>query len=169
MEIMQAIANRRSIRSYKPDAIEKEKLLQIAEAFRLAPSARNLQNWQLLCVCNEGLRQRIRAEASLGQAPMLTQAPAILVAVGFSQDVMNCGHRVDTVDLSIAMSYASLAAEAVGLGTCWMASYKEDAIRDILQLPTGTSIVAITPLGYANETPDARPRKGLDEVFRIID
>lgn len=167
MDLLELIAARKSIRKYKPDSIEPEKLEKVAEAFRLSPSAKNLQGWQLICVENPELKEKIR-DASTGRAPMLGQAPAILVAVGFSRRVMTCGHRSATVDLSIAMSYACLEAYTLGLGTCWMASYSEEAIKAALGLPDEASVVAISPIGYADEAPSPKPRKPLAEVFKII-
>ena len=168
MELMDIVLTRRSIRKYKPDTIEAEKLEKIAEAFRLAPSARNSQNWKLLFVENAELKEKISKAAPTGQVKMLYEAPGILVAVGYCQDVMTCGHRVDTVDLSIAMSYACLQAHSLGLGTCWMASFREEEVKDALNLPADTSVVMITPIGYADENPAERPRKSLNEVFEVI-
>lgn len=167
MDVKEAIEKRRSVRKYKPTPIEAEKREQIAQAFRLAPSARNLQNWKLLWVEDPALKAKIR-QASPSHAPMLEEAPAILVAVGFSQDTMTNSHRVDTVDLSIAMSYALLEAFSLGLGTCWMAYYEEEEVRRALSLPEGTSIVAISPIGYPDETPSVKPRKPLEEVFQVL-
>ena len=167
MDIMAAIQDRRSIRKYQPKEIESEKRNLIAEAFRLAPSARNLQNWQLLWIEDLETKEKIR-HATLGHASMIAEAPAVLVAVGFSQEVMTCGHRVDSVDLSIAMSFVMLEAHSVGLGTCWMGSFIEEDVIKALNLPKGTSVAAISPIGYPDEAPDARPRKALEETFKVI-
>lgn len=169
MNVWDAIQNRTSIRKYRPDPIEAEKREKIAEAFRRAPSARNQQTWKLLWVEDPALKAKIR-EASPGHAPMLEEAPAVLVAVGLEQEesVMTNGHRPDTVNLSIAMSYAILEAFELGLGTCWMAYYKEEELRNALGLPENTSIVAISPIGYGAEEPSQRPRKPLEEVFEVL-
>ncbi|HHX59366.1 MAG TPA: nitroreductase [Epulopiscium sp.] len=167
MEVMYAIKNRRSIRKYLGMAVESEKLENVAIAFRMAPSAKNLQNHKLLIVQDSKLKEKIR-EASPSKAPMLTQAPAILVAVGFSQDTMTCGHRIDSIDLSIAMSFAILEAYAEGLGTCWMANFDEDRLRTALNLPSGSSIVAISPIGYADEMPNPKPRKLLENIVEYL-
>lgn len=167
MELMDAIQNRRSIRNYLDRKIEAEKLEKVATAFQLAPSARNSQNWRLLIVQDPIVKEKIR-NATLSKAEMLTKAPAILVAVGLNQGIMTNSHRVDTVDLSIAFSYALLEAYEQGLGSCWMASYQEDDLRKALELGDDISIVAISPLGYPDEKPDPRPRKPLNEVIQYI-
>ena len=122
MNVMQAIETRRSIRKYLSKPIEPEKLSKVAEAFRLAPSAGNGQSWKLLIVTDPEVKARIR-EASPSKHNMITEAPAVLVGICSTQNVMTNGHRVDTTDVSIAMSFSMLAAYELGLGTCWMANY----------------------------------------------
>lgn len=161
---MEAVKNRRSIRGYASAPIESEKLAAVCEAFRTAPSARNSQNWKLIAVSDSKARARVCA-ATLGSPDWLAQAPVILVACGTKQGVMTNGHRADSIDVSIATTCAMLQAWELGLGTCWMASYREDKMRDALGLEDDISIVAITPLGYPAESPALRPRKQADEVI----
>jgi nitroreductase len=167
MELMKAIETRKSIRKYRPDPIEPKKLTKIADAFRLAPSARNGQSWQLLIVTDPAAKERIR-EASPSKHSMITEAPVVLVGVCSTQNVMTNGHRVDSIDVSIAMSFAMLEAHALGLGTCWMANYTEPELKAALGLPDDMSVVAIMPLGYADEDPELKPRKSVDEIVRYI-
>jgi nitroreductase len=163
MEVMQAILDRRSIRKYDSRPIEQEKLDKIAEAFRQSPSARNAQNWKMIIVRSPYLKERIK-KATLAQNAFIDEAPVMLVYVGTNPGVMSNGHRADSIDLSIGVSYSILEAWELGLGTCWMASYREDWVREALDLPEDMSVVAITPLGYPAEQPDAKPRKPLAEV-----
>lgn len=167
MQVMEAIETRRSIRNFKPDPVEREKLMRIAEAFRLSPSARNGQNWKLLIVTDPKKKEFVR-KAALGAPQFLQDAPALLVACGLHQGVMTCGHRADSVDVSIAMSFCVLEAWELGLGTCWMASYREQDVRSALNLDDGMSIVMISPLGYPSDIPEAKPRKPLAEVVEFI-
>ena len=167
MNVMEALAGRTSVRHYKSQPVEAEKREQVANAFRLAPSARNLQNWKLLWVESPERKAKLR-QASAGKSAMLEEAPAVLVAVGYSQDVMTNSHRVDTTDISIAMSYAILEAYELGLGTCWMASYSEEEVKKALGLPEGITVVAISPIGYPAEEKTVRPRKPLKEVFQVL-
>ena len=170
MTVTQAIESRRSIRKFLPKAIESEKLEQIADAFRLAPSARNGQSWKLLVVTDTEVKEKIAAASPDGNppSPIISGAAAVLVGTCSTQSVMSNGHRVDSIDVSIAMTFAMLKAQELGLGTCWMAYYTEQGLRDALNLPNDVSIVAIMPLGYADESPEARPRKAFNEVIEYI-
>jgi nitroreductase len=99
---------------------------------------------------------------------MITEAPVVLVGAGTSQRLMTNGHRLDSTDITIAMTFAMLEAHALGLGTCWMANYTEPELRVALGLSDDISVVAIMPLGYADESPEAKPRKPVDEVIEYI-
>ena len=167
MDVMQAIRERRSIRKYRPDPVEPEKLKKIAEAFRLAPSAVNAQNWKLLIVTDNDVKERIK-NASPGKPDMLTEAPVVLAGICSTSKEMLNGHRVDSVDVSIALSFAMLEAQELGLGTCWIGYYTEPEMRKALNLSDDYTIVAVMPLGYADENPEQRPRKDTAEVVAYI-
>jgi nitroreductase len=163
MDIYEAIRARRSIRSYKTDAIPEDKLNRVLEAARLAPSARNRQEWKFVVVRDAGARQEL-VDACNGQA-FVAQAPVVLVMCSTeNKDVMRCGQKTGTVDLSIALSYATLAATAEGLGTCWLGSYLEDKVKSVLGIPAEAMVVAVSPLGIPAESPAARSRKPASEV-----
>jgi len=167
MDVMKTLETRRSIRKYLPKPIEKEKLAKIAEAFRLAPSARNGQSWKLLIVTDPAVKKKIQ-EASPSKAEWITGADAVLVGICSTQNVMTNGHRVDTTDVSIAMTCAMLEAHELGLGTCWMAYYTEPEMRTALGLGEDMSVVAIMPTGYADESPEFRGRKDASEIIEYI-
>lgn len=165
METMRVIADRRSVRKYRPDPVEPEKLQAVLEAMRLAPSARNRQQWKFFVVTDPQVKERIAA--SVGATPAMIQgAPAVLLAAGTGGE-MNCGHLSSSVDLTIAMTVGVLAATDLGLGTCLVASHREEGVREALGLSEEWRIPLLSPLGYPDESPDPRPRKALDEVAEI--
>ena len=107
-------------------------------------------------------------QASAGKSAMLEEAPAVLVAVGYSQDVMTNSHRVDTTDISIAMSYAILEAYELGLGTCWMASYSEEEVKKRLACRRGSALWRSPLSAIRRKKKTVRPRKPLKEVFQVL-
>lgn len=58
--------------------------------------------------------------------PMLDETPIVLVVTSYNQPMMTNGHRKDSIDLSIAMSFSMFEAWELGFGTCWMANYEEE-------------------------------------------
>jgi nitroreductase len=163
MNVLTAIQERRSIRKYQDRPVEEDVLLQVLEAARLSPSASNRQNWKFIVVRDAGLRARL-IQAAMGQA-FVGQAPVVLVACGTAPDgVMTCGQHRYTVDVSIATAYMLLEARELGLGTCWLGRFDEQQVKEILAIPDEIRVVAMTPLGYPDETPEPRPRKKIGEI-----
>ncbi|MHB8896679.1 MAG: nitroreductase family protein [Candidatus Geothermincolia bacterium] len=70
-----------------------------------------------------------------------------------------------TMNVSIAVEHMILAAQALGLGTCWVRAFKAQEVSDILGLPENVSVLSLLPLGFPDETPKARPRKEMDEII----
>ncbi|HHX02644.1 MAG TPA: nitroreductase, partial [Firmicutes bacterium] len=68
------------------------------------------------------------------------------------------------VDLAIAMTNITLAACALGLGTCWIGGFDQDIARKALGVPEKYKIVELMPLGYPAENPQPRQRKDLAEI-----
>ena len=58
-----------------------------------------------------------------------------------------------------------LLAEEEGLGTCWIGSFREEEVKDILGVPEDVKVLALTPLGYPDEDPKDRGRKELEDII----
>lgn len=101
MEIIEAIRSRRSIRKYQERAIEPERLMRVLDAGRIAPSAKNLQDWKFIVV-RDGEKRRRLAEAAMGQA-QVAAAPVVIAACATKPDnIMPCGQLCYPIDLAIA-------------------------------------------------------------------
>ena len=163
MSILDVVKKRRSVRKYKPAPVEEEKLAQVLEAGRLAPTANNAQQWKFIVVRDKDIIGKL-VPACGGQS-FIAEAPVILVvcAVG-DERVMYCGQPAATVDCSIALSFMILEAAELGLGTCWLGYFNNDKVKRVLDIPAGNNVIAVTPLGYADEDPPPRPRKSVSEV-----
>ncbi|MEK7475215.1 MAG: nitroreductase family protein [Candidatus Coatesbacteria bacterium] len=166
MTVFEAIRRRRSIRKYRDRKIPAAALRRVLEAARLAPSANNQQAWRFIVVRDRAKLRKIARACRWGS--FVDQAPVALVFCGTDgRGVMTNGQRAATVDVTIAMSYVTLAATELGLGTCWLASYREAPVKRLLGIPRKATVVGITPLGYPAEHPGPRPRKKPGEVVRL--
>ncbi|MBQ3009512.1 MAG: nitroreductase family protein [Oscillospiraceae bacterium] len=163
MAVLKVIRERKSIRKYKDTPVEQEKLMNVLEAARLAPSARNLQDWKFIAVTDPEKRPALQ-EACGGQR-QVAQAPVTLVVCANNDSNMSCGQSKTSVDCSIAMSFMLLQAEEEGLGMCWLGHFYEDKIKELLNIPEDYIVVAVSPLGYADEDPAPKPRKAAEEVI----
>jgi nitroreductase len=164
MNVFEAIKKRRSVRSYQEKPIEEEKLLRVLEAGRLAPSAKNLQEWRYVIVRDKDLRKKVAVAAN--NQYFIAEAPVIIVGCATMADyVLTCGQPAHSIDLAISMDHMTLQAVEEGLGTCWIGAFKEDEVKKLLDIPSEMRVVEIMPLGYPKFIPDPRPRKKLEEII----
>ncbi|HVP76286.1 MAG TPA: nitroreductase family protein [Thermodesulfobacteriota bacterium] len=164
MDVSAAIRQRRSVRAYKAVEVEEEKLKKILEAARLSPSASNQQSWKFIVIRNKETKKKL-ARAAFGQS-FIGEAPVVMVACGTeSKAVMACGQPTHTVDVSIACAFMILQACELGLGTCWIGAFEEGEVKKILEIPKSARVVAMIPLGYPDEDPSPRSRKGLGQII----
>ena len=173
--MIKEIKMRRSIRKYINKSVEDEKIIQLLESARLAPSGSNTQPWHFIIVKSEVTREKL-AEVSHNQKWMIS-APIFIVCVSdircrISEDVgisLNEDSPQEELkqiirDTAISIGHILLEADNLGLGTCWVAWFIQEEIRPILNIPADKYVVGIITLGYANEEPKARPRKKIEEI-----
>lgn len=167
MDIFQVINDRRSIRRYKDAAVEPEKLRTVIEAARLAPSWKNMQCWRFLILTEPARRLKLLdafPDDNPGKKAIATAPAVIAVCADPAQSGEENGIAYWIADAAIAFEHLCLAAHALGLGTCWMGWYDEALLRAALGIPDGVRVLGITPLGYPDQEPKARPRKELREI-----
>jgi nitroreductase len=165
MEFTELIKKRYSVRAYKADAVEEDKLRQVLEAARLAPTAANRQPFRIIVIHTAGREAELRRVYDRG---WFVQAPLLLCACGIPAQTWtrSDGKNYNDVDVTIAMDHLVLAATDLGLGTCWVAAFNPAAARQVLGLPDGVEPVAFTPLGYPADQPRPKERKALSELVR---
>lgn len=166
-EFFDLIGSRHSVRAFKDKEVECQKMNKILDAANIAPSAGNLQGYEIVLVQDKKRRGQL-SDAALGQ-PSVAEAPAVLV---FCADSPRSGEKYDergetlysTQDATIACAYAQLAASALGLASVWIGAFEDDAVAKVINCPPGIRPVAMLPIGYPNETPKTRPRRKIDEL-----
>jgi nitroreductase len=165
LDVFELIRVRRSIRAYKDQPVEKEKLDRILEAARLAPSAHNNQPCHIIVVSDAATKE------SLGKAysgEWLMQAPIIIVVCAVPADawIRSDGEEYWKADAAIAMQNMVLTATELGLGTCWIAMFDEAIAKKALNVPDDVRVVVMTPLGYsAQQKEPVTNRKPLTELI----
>ncbi|MEM2110334.1 MAG: nitroreductase family protein [Candidatus Bathyarchaeia archaeon] len=165
MDTFEAIQTRRSIRKYENKPVEKEKLLKVLEAARLAPSAANYQPWSFVVVTDPKVKESLRAAYN---RDWFISAPIIIVACAFPDMawVRRDGEEFWKVDIAIAMQTLVLAAWNEGLGTCLIGDISnEDEVKKALKIPSKARVIMMTPLGYpAEKKGPVTNRKSLEEI-----
>jgi len=166
MEYLELIAARYSVRAYRPDPVEDEKLQTVLEAARLAPTAANRQPIQLVVMHTTGREEEI---GKIYRRPWFVQAPLVIaVCTISSQAWVREGDKFNSrmIDAAIVADHLILAAANLGLGTCWVAAFNVEAARSVLCLPADAEPVIFTPLGYPADLPGPKIRKPLTELVR---
>ncbi len=157
MDLFEVLKKRYSVRAYKPDPIDDATLTKILEAINSAPSAGNLQAYEVIVV-RDPERKRQLARAAWDQM-FIAQAPVVLVFVANPERNRRYGKRGAELycvqDATIACSYAQLAAVALGLGSCWIGAFDDDAVRQV---------VGILPIGVPADMPEPRERRPLSDL-----
>lgn len=164
MDVYEAIRTRKSVRAWSDRPVEVDRLGRVLEAARFAPSARNGQEWRFVVVSDAVLRRRLGVEAAAQE--FVAAAPIVLACCAETDGrVLRCGQPASTIDVAIAMDHLSLAAAAEGLGTCWIGSFDEGKVREILGIPPAVRVVQLMPLGYPRDpSPVVKQRLELSQI-----
>jgi len=162
MTVADAIRNRYSCRAYLDKPVEKDTLSRILEAARLAPSAKNLQDWRFVVVTDKNTKARL-VQAANNQT-FLETAGVIIAACSVSDHVMRCGQAVGPIDIAIALEHICLQATELGLATCWIGSFYADKVKSILGIPQEVTVVELMALGYPADKPKEPKREPMERI-----
>ena len=168
MELSEAIAKRRSIRTYKKQNLPQGTVEKLLEAARQAPSAGNVQPWEFVVVSKPETKQAL-SKAAFEQQNIVEATVVFVVCADEKRAQESYGVRGRTLyclqDTAAAIQNILLTACAMGLGTCWVGAFKEAEVRKIINAPQGMRPVALIPVGYPNEAPPARKRRAVSEIM----
>lgn len=163
MKVLNAILNRRSIREYTGGQIPDEILAQVILSGIMSESSRGIRPWEFVVVRDKEKLEKL-SECRAGGAGMLKNADAAIVVFGDESKT-----DVWIEDCSIAMANMHLAADSIGLGSCWIqgrlreradGQSAEDYVRELLNVPENLRLEAILSLGMIESHPEGRPIDG---------
>lgn len=163
MDFLEVMKGRYSVRGYKPDQVEPEKLTAILEAGRIAPTASNRQAFRIIVIETEKNREKLQ---QIYGREWFIEAPLVICVCSVPNEswVRGDGKNYSDVDAAIVMDHMVLAATAQGLGTCWVAAFDARAARELLDLDHEWEPVAFTPIGYPRASNPNRTKKSLEEL-----
>ena len=168
MDLLDAVAKRRSIRTYKKQDLPPGVVEQLLEAARQAPSAGNVQPWEFVVASTQKTKMAI-SQGAFGQKDIQEASVVIVVCADEKRAAESYGDRGRTLyclqDTAAAIQNIMLTACSLGLGTCWIGAFKEDEVRKVINAPKNMRPVALIPVGYPNDSPDARPRRPIAEIM----
>ena len=161
MNFLDNAKKRYSVRSYKSQKVEQEKLDLILEAARVAPTAANLQPVRLIVVQEKEGLAKIEKAANIYNAPL-----AVIVCADHSTAWTRPFDKKQTgdIDASILTDHMMLQASELGLGTVWVCYFKPDILSQEFNLPANLEPVNILVIGYADEEPADPDRHGKTRI-----
>ena len=165
MEFREVIGKRYSVRNFKNVPVPKEKLLQIMEMVRIAPSAVNYQPWHFIIITRKEILEQL---ARAYPRPWFLSAPVVIVACINHQESwkrIKDSKDFGDVDVAIAVDHLTLAAVSLGLGTCWVCNFDVPLCRQVLELPEHLEPLVLIPAGFPNQEPPEKKRKQPDEII----
>ena len=154
INLLSLLIKRRSIRKYKNEKVEQEKIDKMIQAALLSPSGHAKYPWQFIVVDNKNLLSRLSSSKMHGSA-FLSNAPLGIVVTA-DQNLSD----IWIEDASIASTFIMLTAQWLGLGSCWIQIRKrmhsetktaEEYIRGMLNIPENVNVLSIIALGYPDE------------------
>jgi len=193
MNTLEAIAARRSIRKFKDTPVPDEAIRTILQAAIQAPSAKNRQPWRFVVVRGDRRAEMVRImrqgidyvetlnlEFGIGSsrwtAAVMERAPVTVFVFNDANEHTpgklmwdEPGDVTDVQSIGAAIQNMLLAAQDLGLGTLWICDVFYAYNELIAWLGETHQMIAAISLGYADESPAARPRKPFDEVVRWLD
>ena len=164
MEFSQVVRDRFSARKYTTEAIDPEKLNAILEAWRLAPTAKNIQPIKIYVVKSEEWLAKIDKAS-----PCRYWAHVVLLVCGDKEAAFERnGHSTYEVDASIVATHMMLEATNQWLGNIWIDLVDREVIREEFDIPENLQPVCLLPMGYQTEDCPMNPmhnvRKDLDDI-----
>jgi len=156
MDALEAIRQRRSVRSYTGAPIPREDLETIVDAGRLAATGSNKQPWDFIVVTERGMIDQLKVASQ-----WMDKAGAIIAVV------MDPSSRWWLEDGSAAVENMLIAATALGYGSCWLEGYtlpREEEFKALLGIPKEKRLLTLVPIGVPVEWP-TKAKKPLAEVL----
>ena len=158
------IETRRSIRQFKREPVETEKIEKLIEATLRSPSSMSRNPWEFIVVTESGLLEKLSSSKEHGSS-FLKNAPLAIVVCA---DPQKCDVWIE--DASIASIFIHLAAHSLGLGSCWIQirermhnaqTTAEEYIQQLLNIPANLKIESIIAIGYSDDQKSGHPKNHL--------
>jgi len=167
VDVLEAIRSRRSARAFLDKDVSNEDVATLIDSARWAPSAGNIQPWELIIVKKEHVKRQL---VDAAQQSFIIEAPVVIVVcANESRSSQGYGVRGKTLyciqDTAAAIQNIHLTAFSLGLGTCWVGAFREEDVARVLKLPRGIRPVAIIPVGYPAESPRPRRRRPVNQII----
>jgi len=160
MDVFQAIKKRKSVRDYTGEPISEEDMSKLLQSARKAPSAKNLQPWQIIVVTDFETKKEL---VGICQGQMFVE-DAGAVIIGLVEDT-----KWSEIDLTISLDHLSLEAVELGLGTCWIGSFNTKKLKELIKIPDDFEPFILMTVGHPDDDSHSPTKKAVEELVRWIE
>lgn len=161
--VLRLARRRRPVESFSDRPVPAATVQAVLDCARHAHSANEAQPWKFVAVQQALTRHRLSAAAF--NHPLVRSAPLVIVCCArVHSHVSGTGRPSYPADLAAATQSMLLAAEELGLGSCWVTGFREPAVREALNVPDDVPVVAMLALGYADERRERPAREPVEET-----
>ncbi len=160
--VFDLIKKRRSIRHFDSKKIPDELMERILEAGRWAPSGANAQPWRFIVVTKKETLEAIARNCfyTIFKSRHVGEAGDVVVICADP----DAGSKTYHLDAAIAGTNMTLVATSLGIGSCWIGAFDEQALRDILHIPQNLSLIVLIAFGYEVGKASVPPRLPLSTI-----
>ena len=158
MSLVDVVLSRRSVRRYEQKEISRDVLDEILEAGRQAPSAMNRQPWHFVVLTDYEIKKKL----SRGLFNRHIKNSAVTIVGCANTGLID--RKWSTISTSIALQNMVIAAWAMGIGSCWIGDFKEEEVKQLLNISDKWKVVALVSFGYPAEKPKAKRRKPIEKI-----
>ena len=160
MDVFQAIKKRKSVRGYTGESISEEDMNKLLQSARMAPSAKNLQPWQIIVVTDTETKKEL---VGICHGQMFVEDAAAVI-IGLVEDT-----KWSEIDLTISLDHLSLQAVELGLGTCWIGSFDTEKLKELIKIPDGYEPFILMTVGHPDDDSHSPTKKAVEELVRWIE
>lgn len=184
LTVKEAILQRRSIKKFNGQLVEKEAVLEILDNAKWAPTHGNRQPWRVVVAAGENLPkvhellrdlaipkwQELSEDALAKQMQKFTLAGAIAFVL-VTEDMRQKERLEDYAAASCYIQNAQLLAWEQGIGTCWKTpGYLDNPkFREVLKAGANERVISMLQFGYFDEAPNAKERKNSNDFISDIE
>ncbi len=157
---------RRSVRSFYPNPVQFDDILYLIRCAMLAPSAGDIQPWEFIVITDKETQKKVVSYCP--KQEFMYSAPVLLVVIENVERAESyygsLAHEWCLSSCAAAVENLLLAAAEKGLGACWVTSFVQETVKEVLGIPADRNIVALVPVGYSGDTPDPKVLPAMEQI-----
>ncbi|MBN1788188.1 MAG: nitroreductase family protein [Sedimentisphaerales bacterium] len=169
MNIIDLIKNRRSIRRFRQEKLDRDLFVELVETARCAPAGANIQSLEYIIVDEPGVCEKLfdflawAGHVKPKRDPAPDQRPVAYIVVISDTEIK----KEASVDAAAAIENILLAAASSGVGSCWLGLIKREQIAELLGINEKYKVDSVIALGKPAETPVMEDAKGEDTKYYL--